>query len=415
MSGSYEVVVGIPSYAQSETIDHVVAIAGQGLKRYFPGLNSIIVNCDNTPTNGTKDRFLSAEIPTDIHRKYIPIQGSISEQKKSYYNLIQFCKQSEAKIMVVLDACQQSMTLEWIRNLGYPINNGHDYVAPLYARHHFDGTITNHLCYPLIYALMGIDIREPIGQDFAFSPKLCSYWLKQKWNRETLYNGADISLSLNAISENFRICQAGLGSKVSAICIDDMCRRFNEIVYILFSTLISHRSRWFPRRTNKNGEYIGQENVRNIECYGINDTKNEIEPHHISMSDLKQECRREFENHRNLLKKYLNPYAYKHITDEMSMDLYGVNTMLWSQIVYRFLYLFERAVESEKVALISALKPLYLMRCLSFNYKTYNYSVYFAEEEVKKQAMIFQSQKPYLIGLYTSDNVCQGSTLSPTQ
>ena len=132
--------------------------------------------------------------------------------KNSYYNLIQFCKQSEARIMVVLDARQQSMTPEWIRNLGYPINNGHDYVAPLYARHHFDGTITNHFCYPLIYALMGIDIREPIGQDFAFSPKLCSYWLKQKWNRETLYNGADISLSLNAISENFRICQAGLGA-----------------------------------------------------------------------------------------------------------------------------------------------------------------------------------------------------------
>lgn len=353
--------------------------------------------------------------PHDIHRKYIPIKGAISEQKNSYYNLIQFCKQSEARIMVILDALQQSMSPEWIRNLGYPINNGHDYVAPLYARHHFDGTITNHLCYPLIYALMGIDIREPIGQDFAFSPKLCSYWLKQKWNRETLYNGADISLSLNAISENFRICQAGLGSKVSTTCIDDICRRFNEIVYILFSTLTSHRSRWFPLRMNKNGEYIGQENVRNIECYGNNDASNDIEPHHISMSDLKQECRREFENHRYLLKKYLNPYAFKHITDGMSMDLYEVNTMLWSQIVYRFLYLFERAVESEKVALISALKPLYLMRCLSFNYKTYNYSTYFAEEEVKKQAMVFQSQKPYLIGLYTSDHAYQGSTQSPTQ
>jgi|GEM_PF-663491 len=415
MSGLYQIVIGIPSYARSETIDHVVTIAGQGLNRYFPGLKSIIVNCDNSGTNGTRDRFLSALIPLDVHRTYIPIQDHISEQRNPYYNLIQFCGQSEAKIMVVVDARQQSITPEWIKNLGYPIVNGHDYVSPLYARHHFDGTMTNHICYPLIYALMGLDVREPIGEDFAFSPKLCSHWLKQKWNGEALFSGVDISMTLDAISENFRLCQAGLGTKVSATDMHDVTWRFNEIVYILFSTLTSHRSRWFPLGTDKHGECVDQQGVRNIECYGRNEASDDIEPHCVNMIDLKRECRCEFEKNRHLLKKYLNAYAYKHITDEMSMDHYEIDTMLWSQVVYRFLYLFDGAADLEKVDLISALKPVYIMRCISFNYQTYNYSMYFAEEEVKKQAMVFHSQKPYLRGLYMTDRTQQDPTLFSIQ
>ena len=62
---------------------------------------------------------------------------------------------------------------EWIELLAGPVlKGGYDYVAPLYARYKYDGTITNSIVYPLTRALYGQRIRQPIGGDFGFSGSL---------------------------------------------------------------------------------------------------------------------------------------------------------------------------------------------------------------------------------------------------
>ena len=75
-------------------------------------------------------------------------------------------------------------------------------------------------------------------------------------------------------------------------------------------------------------------------------------------------------------------------------------------MAYTLLYMFDEAAESSKQEIINVLKPLYFARTLAFDYKTWRYSVNFAEEEVHKQAMAFLSQKPYLFGLYLGEGKC---------
>ena len=43
------------------------------------------------------------------------------------------------------------------------LKGGYDFVALLYARYKYDGTITNTVTYPLTRALYGHRIRQPIG------------------------------------------------------------------------------------------------------------------------------------------------------------------------------------------------------------------------------------------------------------
>ncbi|MBE9546544.1 MAG: hypothetical protein IMF10_03485, partial [Proteobacteria bacterium] len=50
--------------------------------------------------------------------------------------------------------------------------------------------------------------------------------------------------------------------------------------------------------------------------------------------------------------------------------------------------------------IINLLKPLYFARSIAFDYQTYHYSIDAAEYEVRKQALAFLSQRPYLVGLY---------------
>jgi len=405
MVDKFQVVVGIPSYNESETIGHVVEMAGAGLDKYFPGFKSVIVNCDNCSPDGTRDAFLAADVPQGIRKQYISTPEGVQGKGNNFLNLFRFGSEVDARILVAVDADLRSITPEWIKYLGYPVKDGHDFVTPLYSRHQFDGTITNHFCYPLVYALMGVDIRQPIGGDFAFSPRLCTHWLGQEWNEKNRNYGVDIFMSLNALSGDFRVCQTDLGAKIHNVSAPKLNRMFEEVVYTLFSILIENRSRWLSAKPNSIDDPERDDEAQAVQCYGPNDCDAEMADISLDIIKLKKDCRQEYIKYYDIVKKYLSVYAFKIINDNMEMDQYDIDTMLWTHIVYRFLYLFDGASEEQKMEIINALKPLYFARSITFDYQTYSYSISFAEEEIKKQAMAFLSQKPYLAGLYSSNGM----------
>src|SRR5207253_2885400 len=74
----------------------------------------------------------------------------------------------------------RSITPEWIERLMGPVVRGEaEYVTPLYARHKYDGTITNTIAYPLTRALYGARVRQPIGGEFGFHAKLARVFVDQ--------------------------------------------------------------------------------------------------------------------------------------------------------------------------------------------------------------------------------------------
>ncbi|MBN1830332.1 MAG: glycosyltransferase, partial [Deltaproteobacteria bacterium] len=140
MSERYDIVVGIPSYNEADTIGHVVSMAAQGLSLYFPDRRSIIVNCDNRSPDGTREAFMAAETPPGIEKRYIATPEGIKGKGNNFFNLFSFFLTSEASVAIVVDADLRSIRPEWIQHLGHPIRDGCDFVTPLYSRHQFDGT-----------------------------------------------------------------------------------------------------------------------------------------------------------------------------------------------------------------------------------------------------------------------------------
>src|SRR5437899_8577935 len=57
-----DVVIGIPSYQNARTIQHVVRAVYAGVSRYFPGASALIVNSDGGSTDGTREAALSAQV-----------------------------------------------------------------------------------------------------------------------------------------------------------------------------------------------------------------------------------------------------------------------------------------------------------------------------------------------------------------
>ena len=59
-----KVIVGIPSYNNAETIEHVIKQAAEGLKKYFDG--GLIINSDGGSNDGTRDVVMKTPVPDDV-------------------------------------------------------------------------------------------------------------------------------------------------------------------------------------------------------------------------------------------------------------------------------------------------------------------------------------------------------------
>src|SRR4030043_2412389 len=191
-----DILIGIPSYNNSRTIGHVVRAVLAGLAKYFPGAKAVIINSDGGSTDGTQEEVKKVQIedfktiltshPVHPIQKIVTPYHGIPGKGSSFRTIFEITQILNAKACAVVDSDLRSITPEWMELLLRPVyEEGFDYVSPLYARHKFDGTITNSIVYPLTRALYGKRGRQPIGGDFGFSGKLAKpYLTKEVWRSE---------------------------------------------------------------------------------------------------------------------------------------------------------------------------------------------------------------------------------------
>ncbi|MGZ8382925.1 MAG: glycosyltransferase, partial [Nitrospira sp.] len=174
-----DILVGIPSFNNVETIGHVVRAVSAGLAKYFPQARAVLVNSDGGSTDGTQDVVAQAVVDlktlfigdqqSSLHKIITPYHG-IPGKGSAFRTIFEIARRLKAKACAVVDSDLRSITPEWIELLVSPVfEQGFDYVAPYYLRHKYDGTITNSIVYPLTRTLYGHRIRQPIGGDFGFS------------------------------------------------------------------------------------------------------------------------------------------------------------------------------------------------------------------------------------------------------
>src|SRR4051794_10023584 len=222
--------VGIPSFKNAATIGYVVRAAQAGLVQYFPDLRPVLINSDAGSPDGTGRVVIDTEPPDYVEQillvrptnklsrvslTYPEIDG-VGGKGAALRTIFEIAAALEVQALVVVDSDLRSIIPEWIELLAGPIvKGGYDYVAPLYARYKYDGTITNTVTYPLTRALYGNRIRQPIGGDFGVSGDLVRHYLElDDWTDDISRFGIDIWMTTSALTGGFAVCQARLGAKV---------------------------------------------------------------------------------------------------------------------------------------------------------------------------------------------------------
>ena len=97
---------------------------------------------------------------------YPPVDG-VGGKGAALRAIFEIAAALEVQALVVVDSDLRSIVPEWIELLAGPIlKGGYDYVAPLYSRYKYDGTITNTVTYPLTRALYGHRIHADETESF---------------------------------------------------------------------------------------------------------------------------------------------------------------------------------------------------------------------------------------------------------
>lgn len=397
--GRADLVIGIPSFNNADTIGHVVRAVSAGLAKYFPNVRAVLVNSDGGSSDGTPEVVAKAVIDFGamlisdrqslLHKIVTPYHG-IPGKGSAFRTIFEIARRLKAKACAVVDSDLRSITPEWIELLLRPVwEEGYDYVAPYYLRHKYDGTITNSLAYPLTRALYGLRIRQPIGGDFGFSGALAEHYLrKQVWETDVARFGIDIWMTTEAIASGARVCQSFLGAKIHnpKDPAADLSSMLVQVMGALFALMHQHHSVWSGLEGSSPVKLFGFQYAVGVEPVVVN-VERMINNFRQGLLDLEPLWRQ------MLTQDTIN--ALLPLKDCPLQD-FRIPDETWARLVYDVAISYHKNV-MPRTHLLKAFTPLYLGRTASFVLETQGLTSTEAESCIESLCQAFEKQKPYLV------------------
>ncbi|NIO20418.1 MAG: glycosyltransferase [Candidatus Aenigmarchaeota archaeon] len=370
-----DIIVGIPTYNEADNVSFVVKQVDRGLKKYYPGKKALIVDCDGKSRDRTKPVFLNTK--TTAEKKFIETTSERSGKGNVFRMLFKLVRSLRPEATMVVDADLKSIKPEWLRLLVGPVLKGYDYVTPIYVRERYDGTITNHITYPVVYGLLGRNIRQPIAGDFAFSTRLANYWLKHRWTEEIGKYGIDIFMTTHAILGKFKICQASLGHKVHKSSEPKLSEMFLQVVTSLFDNVLKNKDKW-PKNSR----------VREEKIFGI---KTLPEPRKLKPDpeNILQTTVTEYKKEK--LKSYLSKEVFEKVNSMFFEREVDIDKELWASIIYDLMYAYHKG--RRKRDIVMSMRSLYFGRIYTFFKKIPEYTTEEVEAEIRAQAECFRKKR----------------------
>jgi glycosyltransferase involved in cell wall biosynthesis len=394
-----DILVGIPSYNNAGTIAHVVRAVHAGLVKYFPEKKCVIVNSDGGSTDGTRDVVQNTSIEDfesilvrhrtePVFKIATPYHG-IPGKGSAFRTIFEIADILNVRACVVVDSDLRSITPEWIELLVKPVLGAEfDFVAPLYHRHKYDGTITNSIIYPVTRALYGKRVRQPIGGDFGFSGKLAGFYLsKDVWDTDVARYGIDIWMTTSAIANDFKVCQSFLGAKIHDPKDPgaDLSSMLYQVVSAALDLMEQYSEKW---KTVKGTEAVPS--------FGFNYAVG-LEPVSVNIDKMIERFRLGVKELIRLWKEFLSKDIIDFLQRAAALprDKFNFPDEIWVEIVYSFAIAAHKKLMNRE-HLLKSLTPLYIGRTASFVRETWDSDAAGVEEKIERLCRMFEERKFFL-------------------
>lgn len=399
--GQVDVLVGIPTLDNAQTIAEVVKVVHRGFARHFPRDRTVLINSDGGSKDETRSivRNLSLDdtdtltvshglrtthrISTPYHG--VPGKGSALRQIFAAADLLQ------ARAVAVLDADVTTITPDWIAALLAPVRQeAFDFVAPIYTRHPLEGPLVTQLIRPLWRAAHGWQVAEPQAAEFGCSGRFATHCLDQHaWDTSLAQYGIDIWITGEALTGGFSCCQAALGPRTVAHVASrpGLSETFGQVVGSLFLCLEQQAGRWLSHTGSRPLPVAGPLPAPPTTVLSNLDGERLLQSFGTNLRDL-----------RAVLESILVPETQEALTQVSRSGVAHLRFPddLWVATVYQFLAAHHHGV-MRREHVTQALLPLYLGRAGSFVMQHAGEEPPAIDAALETLGVAFERSKPYLV------------------
>jgi glycosyltransferase involved in cell wall biosynthesis len=393
--GPRELAVAVLTYNNVATIDAVATAVNGALETRPNGMAGVIINVDVGSSDGTPEALaragaplLSARVTAPVtERARVPFHG-VPGRAEALRTALTLAQRVGARVLVLVEADLVSLTPQWIEQLARPVwASKADFVAPAYARHRYEGTITNLLLSPIVRALYGRRLRQPLGGQQALSARLIEHLLvhpQWTWSgREVV----DLWVVGTAIADGFSVWEAWLGRRriESRTRSTELPAMISETLGAVFAVMDRHQDLWREVHGSEPVPAVGDAVLPGTDAVTV-DVERLLAGFRLGLRDL--------------VPIWEHILAADTLGDVLSLDPESADRFrfpdeLWARVVYDFALGHHYAVVHRE-HLLRSLVPLYLGRTAAFVATTRGRSAEGTEAMIDAVGVAFEQQKPYL-------------------
>lgn len=338
-----KIAICLPSKNEEDTISFVTKIIDNALSIMDPDHNSLIINVDSSSTDKTVSVFNS----TKTENKKISLINQTGGKGQNIYTFLKYIQSMNFDYLGMFDTDLTSIETSWIIKMTNELILGADFVSPSYQRSPFEGSTTNHLCRPIISALYGKNIQQPIAGDFMFSNRLGTKVLsvlEHNVCNDYFYYGIDILITLTAVLFDFNTAEVVLSKKIHKPSFPKIEKMFIEVATALFSTINMKQVKFFPPT------------MRNKELLEGVTYSHKVEGDILLERNLKEYFLREKD-----YRKLFDSALFSHIEEQISTKQLTSET--WAAILAAVIL---KTLKYPPAYLAECLKPLFIIRAVTF-------------------------------------------------
>jgi glycosyltransferase involved in cell wall biosynthesis len=398
--GACDIAAVVLTYNNADTLPDVLAATTRGLVERFPGTAAALVAADSGSSDATLDVVAAATLPAVVttheaplgERAAVPFHG-VPGRGAGLRAALGVAQRLGARAIVLIEADVVSLTPEWIARLLTPVwEDKADFVAAAYARHRYDGTITNLLIAPLVRALYGRRVRQPLGGQQALSGRLVEHLLlhpKWDWGGREL---ADVWILGTAIADGFSVAEAWLGPRIvrSRTRTSDLPAMVAQTLGGVLAVMDRHHDLWRDVRASEPVPAVGEPRLPGTEPREVN-VERMVSAFRLGLRDLTP-----------VWEHILAPETLGDVLslERPNLDDFRFPDDLWARVVYDFALGHHYGV-IHREHLLRSLVPLYLGRTAAYVLATRARDAAASEAAADAVASAFERQKPYLVERWT--------------
>ncbi|MBI2217955.1 MAG: hypothetical protein HYU51_11705 [Candidatus Rokubacteria bacterium] len=391
-----DLAVGMLTYNNAETAAAVAQSAVRGIEQYLPGTSAVILSVDTGSVDGTPDTLVgpsAVPVVSMVHqarlaeRLTVPFHG-VPGRSEALRRTLAASHRLGARALVLLEADLASPPPEWVARLALPVlEDKAGFVAPVYARHRYEGTITNLLLAPLIRALYGRRVRQPFGGEQALSGRLVDHLLihpQWDWRSDDL---SDVWVLGTAIADGFSVWETWLGRRTirSRARTTDLPSMLAQTLGAVFAVMHRHQDLWLDVRGSEPLPEVGERVLPAVDPIEV-DVPRMIEGFRLGLRDLVP-----------IWEHILAPETLGDVLSLETVDPaeFRFPDDVWARVAYDFALGYHYDVVYRD-HLLRSLAPLYLGRTAAFVRQTQGRSAEATEAMLDAVGAAFERQKPYL-------------------